>query len=140
MPKHRNSIIADPEILTIEVDAVEGSVSLSQSVSFGLIVTELVINALKHAYPVDQGGIIRVSYVTDGTVWTLEVKDDGVGMPLDDRPAAVAGLGTNIVEALARQLKANVSRKEANPGTRITIRHEDAGNPEVELMPKVAAL
>ena len=96
------SIIADPEILTIEVDAVEGSVSSSQSVSFGLIVTELVINALKHAYPVDQGGTIRVSYVTDGSAWTLEVEDDGVGMPLDDRPAAVAGLGTNIVEALAK--------------------------------------
>ena len=79
MRKHRNSIIADPEILTIEVDAVEGSVSLSQSVSFGLIVTELVINALKHAYPVDQGGIIRVSYVTDGSAWTLEVEDDGEG-------------------------------------------------------------
>ncbi|MFW2351013.1 sensor histidine kinase [Qipengyuania sp.] len=134
------SMIADPNVLTIKVDVAKGSVSSGNSVSLGLIVTELVINSLKHAYPVDQGGTIQVRYVTNGPAWTLEVEDDGVGMPLDDKPAAVAGLGTNIVEALARQLKARVSISDADPGTRVTIQHEDAENPEVEPMPTVAAL
>lgn len=134
------SMIADPEILTIEVDVVDGDVSSANSVSLGLIVTELVINSLKHAYPVDQGGTIQVRYVTNSCGWTLEVEDDGVGMPQEHKPAAVAGLGTNIVEALARQLQARITVADAEPGTRISIRHEDAESPEAEPMPRIAAV
>ena len=135
------SMIADPAILSIEVDASDISVGSAQSVSLGLIVTELVINALKHAYPVDCGGTIVVRYQagTEGG-WVLEVEDDGAGMPLKDRPAAVAGLGTNIVEALARQLQARVVMTDASPGTCISIRHEDADTPGAEPMRTVAAL
>lgn len=134
------SMIADHEILSIEVDVVDGSVTSADSVSLGLIVTELVINALKHAYPVDQGGTIKVRYVTNGCGWTLEVEDDGVGMPVLDKPKAVAGLGTSIVEALARQLQARIIMKDAEPGTLISIRHEDSENPAAEPMPPLAAL
>ncbi|MEL1249281.1 sensor histidine kinase [Aurantiacibacter gilvus] len=134
------SMIADPEILTIDVDVMDGRVSSAASVSLGLIVTELVINALKHAYPVDQGGRILVRYTNKGRDWTLAVEDDGVGMPRLGKPAAVAGLGTNIVEALARQLQAKVIMADAEPGTRISIQHEDSDNPGVEAMPTVAAL
>lgn len=134
------SMIADPDILTIDVDVVDVSVSSASSVSLGLIVTELVINALKHAYPMDQGGTIKVRYKTNGRGWTLEVEDDGVGMPVLDKPRAVAGLGTSIVDALARQLQARIVIADAGPGTRICIRHEDAGNPGTEPMPLMAAL
>lgn len=134
------SMIADPDILTIDLDVVDVSVSSASSVSLGLIVTELVINALKHAYPMDQGGTIKVRYKTNGRGWTLEVEDDGVGMPVLDKPRAVAGLGTSIVDALARQLQARIVIADAGPGTRISIRHEDAGNPGTEPMPLMAAL
>ena len=134
------SMIADSEILTIDVDVVDESVSSADSVRLGLIVTELVINALKHAYPIDHGGTICVRYVTTGRGWTLVVEDDGVGMPVMDKPQAVAGLGTSIVEALARQLQARIIVADAEPGTRITIRHADAADPETEPMPTVAAV
>ena len=134
------SMIADPDLLTIDVDAGEGSVTSANSVSMGLIVTELVINSLKHAYPVDRGGTIKVRYVKDGRGWKLEVEDDGVGMPLEGKPAAVAGLGTNIVEALARQLQARIVMTNANPGTRVSIQHEDAATPGAEPMPLVEAV
>ena len=48
--------------------------------SLGLIVTELVINALKHAFPDHRKGKIVVSYHCDGDAWTLSVADDGVGI------------------------------------------------------------
>lgn len=134
------SMIADSEILTIEVDIGEGTVSSADSVSMGLIVTELVINSLKHAYPVDRGGTIKVRYAKDEGSWKLEIEDDGVGMPLEDKPAAVAGLGTSIVEALARQLQARIVMTNANPGTCVSIQHEDAASPGAEPMPLVDAV
>jgi two-component sensor histidine kinase len=85
----------------------------------GLIVTELVINALKHAFSHSRGGKILVDYHSQGPNWTLSVSDNGVGMP--SAPIAKAGLGTTIVQALARQLGAIVSVADANPGTRVSV-------------------
>jgi two-component system, sensor histidine kinase PdtaS len=49
------------------------------AVSLGLIVTELMINALKHAFPGSEAGEILVNYDTGGSGWRLSVSDDGVG-------------------------------------------------------------
>jgi two-component sensor histidine kinase len=86
-----------------------------------LIVTELVINSLKHAFPgQNQHGSINVSYTSDGKAWTLVVADDGIGMPKneDDRKP---GLGTGIVEALASQLGAVVIISDEAPGTKVSV-------------------
>jgi len=116
------SMIADSTELSLVVRGTPGVVDASVSMSLGLIVTELVINALKHAFPDHRHGVITVELELQGRDWTLSVIDDGVGMPRD--PALVrTGLGTSIVEALARQLSATVEISSANPGTRITIDH-----------------
>ena len=100
---------------------IDDSVAPSgRSVSLGLIVTELVINALKHAFPEDHEGQITVDYRAHDEGWTLMVCDDGVGMPKDPE-AAKPGLGTGIVEALAKQLGATVERADAKPGLRVSI-------------------
>jgi LytS/YehU family sensor histidine kinase len=75
------SMIADQDSLTIEVTVDDSSVEADVSVSLGLIVTELVINALKHAFLGQQKGRITVSYASEGDDWTLSVGDDGIGMP-----------------------------------------------------------
>jgi two-component sensor histidine kinase len=91
-------------------------------VSLGLIVTELVINALKHAFPGDDPiGKITVAYLAEGTAWTLSVSDNGIGIPAGG--SARPGLGTGIVEALSRQLDAKVRVADAAPGTRVSIVH-----------------
>ena len=92
------------------------------SVSLGLIVTELVINALKHAFPDDRKGKILVDYKTHASNWTLSVTDNGVGMPTKPG-AAKPGLGTSIIEALTKQLGASISIAGANPGTKVSIMH-----------------
>jgi two-component sensor histidine kinase len=115
-------MIRDNEKLNLAVNADEGLASADVSVSLGLIVTELVINALKHAFPDGQNGKIVVDYRAAGAEWTLSVADDGVGLPPD--PADVEpGLGTSIVEALAKHLKASVRVAAAGPGTVVSIVH-----------------
>jgi two-component system, sensor histidine kinase PdtaS len=117
------SMIHDRKKLTLEVQADEGVATPEVSVSLGLVVTELVINALKHAFPDDRGGHIVVGYKVAGEAWTLSVADDGVGMPASGSAPAKAGLGTSIVQALAKQLGAVVEVSRANPGTNISVAH-----------------
>jgi two-component sensor histidine kinase len=116
------SMIHDPGQLSLEVSADESVTGADASVSLGLIITELVINALKHAFPGRRKGKITVGYRSDGSAWTLSVSDDGVGMPLD-AASARPGLGTTIVQALAKQLNAAVEIADANPGTAVSIAH-----------------
>ena len=117
------SMIRDHNQLLIEVSADDSVTSADVSVSLGLIVTELVINALKHAFPDEQSGKITVGYASAGVSgWTLSVGDNGVGMAKEPENAK-SGLGTNIVRALARQLNATVSVVDDHPGTLISISH-----------------
>ena len=120
-----DSMIDDPDKLRLKVEADEGIATPDISISLGLIVTELVINALKHAFPPGAGGDILVSYQSSVTDWRLSVADNGVGMPTDSA-AAKTGLGTSIVEALAKQLHAKVNHAENHPGAIVSIIHEGA--------------
>lgn len=119
------SMIFDPTMLSLSVVADESFTTANRSVSLGLIVTELVINALKHAFPDPaMHGAITVSYRATDDGWILTVSDNGVGFPSDHAHTA-SGLGTGIVNALAAQLSAVVEVSASEPGTTITIRHVD---------------
>ena len=115
-----SSMIRESRPLALEVRADEATISSHEAVSLGLIVTELVINALKHAFPDGQAGLILVVYQAAAPLWTLSVIDNGVGRP-SSSPAAKIGLGTSVVEALAKQLGAHVVMSDARPGARISI-------------------
>jgi two-component sensor histidine kinase len=118
------SMIADPNRLTLTSTVDDSKVDASVTTSLGLIVTELVINALKHAFPGrNQTGEIIVDYFSKGAGWTLTVGDNGVGMP-GDAGSGKPGLGTGIVDALAKQLDASVSVTDADPGTTVSIVHD----------------
>ncbi|MEG3143338.1 histidine kinase dimerization/phosphoacceptor domain -containing protein [Sphingomonas sp. RT2P30] len=120
------SMIFDHDALTLETIVDDSAAPCEVSVSLGLIVTELVINALKHAFPeAAHNGGITVEYWSRPTGWRLTVEDNGVGMP-DDPADAKPGLGTGIVEALANQLDATVTVTGLNPGTRVAITHSNA--------------
>jgi two-component system, sensor histidine kinase PdtaS len=117
------SMISDHDQLTLTVSVDDTVTKADDSVSLGLIVTELVINALKHAFPGHRKGKIVVDYRSHEATWTLTVRDTGVGVP-KDHASAKPGLGTGIVEALAKQLGASVRLEPANPGTLVSILHE----------------
>ena len=116
------SMIGERAQISLTVAGGAGVVPARISVSLGLIVTELVINALKHAFPDGRPGKITVDYDFQGPNWVLCVRDDGVGMP----PAGAAvrkGLGTSIVQTLAGQLNASVEVVPQRPGTKVSVHH-----------------
>ena len=103
-----DSMVADRQTVTIATSSAGGTIKSEDAISFGLIVTELVINSLKHGFPNGRNGHIEVDFVRDGADWRLSVSDDGVGRAPDSAIRDRPGLGTSIVEALAQSLGARV--------------------------------
>jgi two-component sensor histidine kinase len=116
------SMILDDQPVSLRVEAGEGETTSEQAVSMGLIATELVINALKHAFPGGVTGTIVVAFESGVNAWRLSVSDDGVGISrrLPEVPVR-SGLGTSIVEALTRQLGGRVTTSAATPGTTVSV-------------------
>ena len=118
-----SSMIGDDQAVTILSSATAGAIKSEDAVSFGLIVTELVINSLKHGFPDGRSGHIVVEYVKEGAEWRLSVSDDGVGRSADPPQPLHVGLGTSIVDALARNLNARVEIALPGPGAATAIVH-----------------
>jgi PAS domain S-box-containing protein len=120
------SMTDDTRPISLQVQAQGGMVSSAEATSIGLVVTELVINAFKHAFVGDRAaGLLVVVYEAAQSNWRLAVSDNGIGIPeghLDsDKPSP--GLGTVIVEALAKQLGARVEFVSNQCGTTVWITH-----------------
>ena len=111
--------------IAITVESAGGTTTSSEGISLGLITTELVINALKHAFPDGKVGKIVVEYGVNKTGWKLVVSDNGIGIVVT--PARKGSLGTVIVQSLARQLGATVERKTSPKGTSVSIEHSLLG-------------
>ena len=121
-------IVLSAEPVRIETD---------RAISIGLIVNELVTNALKYAYPDDPVGAIRV--VLDGAgqeggqgAMRLVVEDDGVGTA-PDAPAKGSGLGRTIVGAMAGNLRASVAQDGTHRGTRFIVTIPNEPDKAIEL-------
>jgi chemotaxis protein methyltransferase CheR len=117
------SMIGDDKAVTVATSASPGTTKSTEAVSIGLVVTELVINALKHGFPDGRQGHIAVDFIRNGANWRLSVSDNGVGRRHDLAEPNHVGLGTSIVEALARQLNARVEISDGHPGTTTAIVH-----------------
>lgn len=118
------SMIGDTRPISLRVVGEGGNATPRQAESLGLIVTELVMNALKHAFP-DHGtkGEITVAYDIAGTNWKLSITDNGIGKPEGGFAHGKSGLGTGIVKALAQQLDAQVETVAGPGGTTVSITH-----------------
>jgi two-component sensor histidine kinase len=111
----RAATIADAPI-TLEFEAQPYIVKSQDAVSIGVIVGELVNNAMKYALPNGMAGKITVKLMPGGrnTPATLIVEDDGIGFV--EAVEGAGGLGSEVVNALATGLNATVSREAAQPG------------------------
>jgi two-component sensor histidine kinase len=115
------SMIGDTRSTSLKVQADAGTALPDDVMSIGLIITELVINALKYAFPNGDGGKILVRHKADGANWRLSVSDNGVGIKKNG--GAHTGLGTGIVETLAKQIDARVEIESGPLGTTVSITH-----------------
>jgi chemotaxis protein methyltransferase CheR len=118
------SMIGDSRPVSLQVVGEGGRATSRQAESLGLIVTELVMNALKHAFPDEKAeGQITVAYDVVGTNWKLSVADNGIGKPDGVFAQGKSGLGTGIVKALSHQLDAQFATVAGPEGTTVSITH-----------------
>jgi len=104
------------------VEATNIHLDIGRAIPCGLIVNELVANALKHAFPEGREGEILVRMrPSDGAGFELAVKDNGVGLPKGFDLGQEGGLGIQIVGDLAKQIDASIEIK-GDAGTEIIIR------------------
>src|ERR1700676_4069970 len=119
-----HSMISDGQSVSLRVLGRGGSSTCANAESLGLIVTELVINALKHAFSEKtKDGQITVAYDVSGTDWKLSVADNGMGKPDGVFAQPKSGLGTGIVKALAKQLDSQVVTSSGPKGTTVSVTH-----------------
>jgi len=117
-----SSMVAEGQPIAIKVMAHPGMIGSDKAVSLGLIVTELVINAIKYAFPsAKPDAMILVTYEIDAADWKLTVSDNGVGIGVGDANGHNSGLGTAIVQALVKQLDAVIDAVSGGEGLKISI-------------------
>ena len=109
-----------PIAISVDTDAV--SALPKNALPIGLIVNELVTNALKYAFPDDRPGRINVRLKVRGEALELSVSDDGIGCPEEAR----GGLGTKLINVLAGQLGGTVNRGSGNPGCYVSMAFENS--------------
>lgn len=111
--------------LTLKAEPVE--TNPDRAVAIGIIVNELVMNAVKYAYP-DEPGPIHVALVSIDDQLELSIADDGVGFQAKP-DARSTGMGQRIVAAMAAKLNATVERDPSHDGTRMVVRMARAPEP-----------
>jgi two-component sensor histidine kinase len=104
--------------LTLKCEPVE--IDPDRAVAIGIIVNELVMNAVKYAYP-DGAGPIHIDLAVQNDQLLLSIADNGVGLNARADPRST-GMGQRIVAAMALKLAACVERDPDHAGTRIVIR------------------
>jgi two-component sensor histidine kinase len=117
------SMIGEERRVALNYKFDDAAVPSTEAVSLGLIVTELVINSLKYAFPSNRPDAeILVKYETLGTNWRLTVSDNGVGRP-EQGTGSLDGLGSTLVKALTQQMKAQIETVSSPDGLTVSITH-----------------
>jgi two-component sensor histidine kinase/CheY-like chemotaxis protein len=114
--------------LTLKAEPIE--IDPDRAVAIGIIVNELVMNAVKYAYP-DGAGPIHVDLKTQDDDLLLSIADNGVGLNVQTDPRST-GMGQRIVSAMASKLEASVERDPAHAGTRIVLRFRRINKPPIK--------
>jgi PAS domain S-box-containing protein len=110
-----------PGLVRMQVDVAPLALGADQLVPLGLIVHELVLNALKYAFPEGRNGTLTLELRREGAEGLLRIADDGLGLPAGLDPFRSGGLGFQMTRALADQLKGRLE-VDATSGTVFRLR------------------
>ncbi len=122
-----NESVAQSDQVLLLCDIAPVMLPTEQAAPLGLLVNELMTNAVKYAFAPDTGGIIRVSLLPIGESLCLTVQDDGNGDATGGDVVAAAeashgsGMGTQLIEGFTEQLGGTVLRSSGPEGTRVVI-------------------
>ena len=104
------SLLKDLEVVGLPID---------RAVPCGLILNELLVNTLKHAFPGDRHGVVFLAIKhSHGQTIEISVSDDGIGVA---NPQASASMGLQLVQALTEQINGTFEILSAHPGMRALV-------------------
>lgn len=116
------NIAPDKIHLTMDVDPIH--LDVDTLVPLGLVINELISNALKHAFDGRDSGEVHVALKEEGETLKLVVSDNGVGMPTDQAEALSKSFGYRLIDAFSTQLDADLSI-DGGQGTSVTMMIRD---------------
>lgn len=109
--------------IRLEIEANDIALGVDSAIPCGLIVNEIVSNALKHAFPNAQRGTVIVRLCRrEGDSLELSIEDDGLGFPVEKDFRNTDSLGMQLVLSLVRQLNGSIELIRLQPGSRFVIR------------------
>lgn len=97
---------------------------LDKAISCGLVLNELISNALKHAFRDGREGEVQITLALEGNTVQISLADDGMGFPEGYDEEQDKGLGMELVDVLMGQLEGNAKRATAVQGTLYLITFE----------------
>ena len=109
---------AGREGVAIDLDLESVTIAGRQGAPVALLVAETVGNALRHAFPGDRSGRIRVTLRRVSDTFELGISDDGIGMA---EGMQAAGFGLNVVQLMTQQLRGKLSIDPTQPGLRLSV-------------------
>lgn len=127
-----------PVALTVAAEA--HALPLARAGDVGLVVNELITNALKHAFPGGREGVVRVTFRRDGDVYELVVADNGVGAVPARTTQDDGGLGSQILRALAVQLGGRLEMASGDVGGTLCRLRFPVPRPGLKQAPRVASV
>ncbi len=123
----------DPALISWRVAVEPFSLGVDQAIPVGLILNELISNALKHAFPDGRGGSVVIEGSRAQGRIHLAVEDDGIGAPPGIEVVRPASLGMQIVQILTRQLKGTFEVACGRPAKfKISFPEADSGKQTVQ--------
>jgi len=102
---------SDTRRIAMIIDSDKVMVTIDKAVPCSLIVNEMMSNSLKHAFPGDRKGDIRIRFTLDDVNgnYILDYSDNGIGLPEGFVPGKSGSLGTSLINGLTRQLKGTLA-------------------------------
>lgn len=125
LPEVVNSVahsVADATQIEVRCDIAAESLPTARAAPLGLLLNEVMTNALKYAFPAGRRGTIRVVLRRlDAERVELSVADDGIGTAATHDPAREPGIGTGLIEAFVQQIDGRLGVESSDRGTRVAI-------------------
>lgn len=112
-PRLIHSYAAAPHVIRLHTD-VNATLRLDEAIPCGLILNELLSNALKYAFPDSRGGDIWITFRQNHDEFCLEIRDNGVGLPPGFSIETSRSLGLQVVTELTSQLHGELSWTNEN--------------------------
>ncbi len=114
--------------ITLKTEMESITVPVKEAAPIGLILTELLTNAGKYAFPGGRRGTITIALKKSAAGACLEVRDDGSGLPAGFDFSGSAGMGLNLVRSLAGQINGSFRMENGAAGTRCIVEFATANN------------